>query len=343
MGKPVLLVLHPKQWANSEYGKNSCFDIHHVSIGGVAPSKKNGTPTYDGYAEVVTQEGVEDLVRTAEKLQPTFFLYWLHSGLINTHLQGVRDVSPKTKFLFWFGNHRIHVAGNVIKFAKFVDALYLNSTEPTQFSLYHNYGIKRVGTLWDGFEPDEVPLVETEPQYDCFFAGESYKAAAERNEVFSFPGTHIRREFILRAGKRFNMAVHASRNESWPFPTLPAVYHPHHTVAMRNAKITLNLNHFPSFRHAYTRRTIRSIFARRCHITLYIPGMEDHFENHKHLVWFHKINEGINLIEHYLKDDEAREKIAWEGWKHACRHFTFRHRLDGFSRDMRKWFPGEFK
>ena len=341
--KPVLMVLHPKQWAREEYREHTAFNIHHVSIGGAVPKKRSGVATFDGYAEVVTNEGLRSLYSTANHIQPDFFLFWLHAGLYGEHLEEVRKASPKVKMLFWFGNHRTNLSGGVTRISKYISALFLNSNELTQHKLYGDFGIKRIGTLWDGFDPSEVELLEDPPIYDCFFAGESYLYAQQRNEVFRFPGTDLRREFIIAVSKRVNLACHAARKESWPFPTLPEVYHPNHTAAMRKAKITLNVNHFPSFRQAYTRRTIRSIFARRCHLTYYIPGMEEHFENHKHLVWFHTIDEGLELIDRYLKDDEAREKIAWEGWKLACEKFTFVERLKEFERTLRRFFPEVFK
>jgi spore maturation protein CgeB len=70
--------------------------------------------------------------------------------------------------------------------------------------------------------------------------------------------------------------------------------------------------------------------------------MEDDFENKKHLCWFHTIEEGLELIDYYLKHDEEREKIAWEGWRHACKHFTFRERLRDFEADLRGFFPESF-
>jgi hypothetical protein len=340
--KPVLLVLHPRAWAESDYGKQSGLVIHHASIGGPTPRKLSGTPTSDGYAEVITKEGLQDLYRKAEKFKPDFFLFWLHSGFHAEHLHEVKIRAPASRMLFWFGNHRVKLAGNVTRISKYISALFINSKEPSQFKLYHDFGIERVGTLYDGFDPGGMELVEAAPKYDCFFAGESYSLAQLRNEVLNFPGTKIRRDFILAVHKKFELAVHAARHESWPFPVLKEVYHPHHTAAMREAKITLNVNHFPEFRKAYTRRTIRSIFARRCHITLYIPGMEDDFENKKHLCWFHTIEEGLELIDYYLKHDEEREKIAWEGWRHACKHFTFRERLRDFEVDLRGFFPESF-
>jgi len=341
--KPRLLVLHPKDWATSEHGKKSPFEIRHVSIGGEVPRKLNGTVTYDGYAEAISEDGVQNLYEVVENFKPHFFLFWLHAGFYPTHLERIKELSPHTRFLFWFGNHRTNLSGHVTRTGRYLSALFLNSKEPSQFNLYSQYGIAKIGTLYDGFNPDSVKLIEEPTECDCFFAGESYEAAEKDNQVFHFPGTRLRRDFILAVHRRFNLRVHAARKDSWPFLTYPEVYHPAHTHAMRKAKITLNVNHFPTFKQAYTRRTIRSLFARRCHITYYIPGMEEDFENHKHLVWFHSVEDGLAQIAYYLKNSVEAEKIAQAGWELACERYTFNNRLDDFGKDLRKFFPEVFK
>jgi spore maturation protein CgeB len=130
--------------------------------------------------------------------------------------------------------------------------------------------------------------------------------------------------------EEFRTKVQSDAPKGWPFKTHQATYHPKYTASLREAKITLNVNHYPTLYKAYTRRTIRSLFARRCHITLYIPGMEEDFENHKDVVWFHTLGEGLDLIRYYLDHDAEREEIAWNGWRRAMEAHTFEHRLAEF-------------
>jgi hypothetical protein len=113
MSKPVLIVAHPKDWAVSEYGKNSIFDIVHVSLGGSNPHKINGTPTLDGYAEEVTPEGLDHMNKAFVKYKPSVFLFWLHSGFSFNHLAYLRELCPKVKVAYWYGNHRLSFNGSV--------------------------------------------------------------------------------------------------------------------------------------------------------------------------------------------------------------------------------------
>lgn len=336
MSKPKVIVLHPKDWAISDYGKKSSLEIHHVSIGGKIPKKRSGKPTFDGYADIATIEGTSELYEKFKALQPDVFLWWIHVGVTPVLLRQLKSVSPETKFIMWFGNHRNKVVGNVTSVQGMLDMLLINSTESSQFKLYTKAGIKHVETLWDGFNPDEVPLKECTPEFDVFFGGESYLGESVYNPRLLFPGGPLRHEYITKMDDHFKLCVTSARKASWPFRTYPAVFHPKYTEVMRNAKITVNINHFPDFRKAYTRRTIRSIFARRCHVTHYIPGMEEDFENHKHLVWTHSADEALDVIRYYLDHETEREEIAWAGWQRACERFTFEHRLKDFERCVEK-------
>jgi len=331
MGKPIALVLHPRDWAVSDYGKTSALDIRHVSIGGKVPKKRRGVPTFDGYADMATMEGMTACREAVANLKPRIFFYWMHGDFTPSFLLQLKRINPQMKFVHWFGNHRHKVVGNVTRYKRTLDMLFLNSEDQRQISMYKRL-VPKVYTLWDGFAPNEAPLKEVEPEYDCFFGGNSYLGAVVGNKKLDFPGGKIRYDFICEVNKRFKALVTTGYPRFWPFKTEPEVFHPHYTQCMRRAKITLNVNHFPTLKRAYTRRTIRSIFARRCHITLYIPGMERDFENHKHLVWFRDVDEGLDMIRYYLDHDEKREEIAWEGWKLAMKKFTFRERLRDFEK-----------
>ena len=328
--KPVAVVLHPKAW--EKYGDESEFEYVHVSIGGKNPKKKNGTPSRDGYADVVVPTGVNRLEKVFRERQPDLFLFWLHYGMAPHIIAKLKEISPKTKFIMWYGNHRFQVPRGVTIYKPFLNMVLINSKDKRQYKIYRDHGISHVATLYDGFDPDETLLTEDAPICDCFFGGNSYIKKAFEVSGLNFPGAQIRFKLIMEAMENFDTRVRSNIKGCWPFDTLPETFHPEHTRSLREAKITLNVNHFPTFYKAYTRRTIRSIFARRCHLTYYIPGMEDDFENHKHLVWFNRVDDGVDLIRYYLDHDGERERIAWNGWRHACENFTFKHRMKDFEK-----------
>lgn len=59
-------------------------------------------------------------------------------------------------------------------------------------------------------------------------------------------------------------------------------------------------------------------------VVRYFPEIERMFENHKHLVWFHDPREAVDLMNHYMKNEEQCRKIRENGrqlyyQKHSAR------------------------
>ena len=244
MPKKKLLVLHPKEWAYSDYGKQSRLDISHVSIGGKIPMKRNGTPTFDGYADMATTKGIMDLREAVRSIQPDAFLYWMHGNFLPSLLIQLSRIAPKMKFVNWFGNHRFKVPGNVIRYKQTLDMLLINSKDPKQLAMYKKH-VPHVFCLYDGFSPLESPLVESEPKYDVFFGGNSYLGGVQKNHKLDFPGGKIRYDLIVGCNKRFKTLVTTGYPKFWPFKTEEEIFHPLYAAKIREAKISLNVNHFP--------------------------------------------------------------------------------------------------
>lgn len=60
-------------------------------------------------------------------------------------------------------------------------------------------------------------------------------------------------------------------------------------------------------------------------LTNHVPGMEEHFTNHKHLVWYHSEEECLALAQEYLAKPAARLAIAAEGHRFVHANHTFHH------------------
>lgn len=63
-------------------------------------------------------------------------------------------------------------------------------------------------------------------------------------------------------------------------------------------------------------------------LALWFPGIEDLFENKKHLVWFKNAEEGVELAKYYLTHESERSGIAHSGKKLYDERHTAKHRLD---------------
>ncbi len=60
-------------------------------------------------------------------------------------------------------------------------------------------------------------------------------------------------------------------------------------------------------------RVFRALMSGAFVLIRYFPGIENIFENHKHLVWFHGDEEGLSAIDYYLNNDAERKQIAKNG------------------------------
>jgi len=64
-------------------------------------------------------------------------------------------------------------------------------------------------------------------------------------------------------------------------------------------------------------------------------GMNDLFENKKHLVTYENEEELNELVQYYLKNEEEREKIAREGQKEVHEKHTYEHRAEQILKTVR--------
>jgi spore maturation protein CgeB len=71
-------------------------------------------------------------------------------------------------------------------------------------------------------------------------------------------------------------------------------------------------------------------------LTLWFPGIEDLFENKKHLVWFKTPEEAVKLARYYMEHPLEREKIAKQGHKEYLSKHTAQKRLDYMFDILRK-------
>jgi spore maturation protein CgeB len=91
------------------------------------------------------------------------------------------------------------------------------------------------------------------------------------------------------------------------------------------AKIMLGIDAVTTIEGHWTNRLWLTLGCGGFHLTNYIPGMEEVFENRKHLVWYHDHDECISLVREYLAKPEERKRIAMTGYSYVHEHHTFHH------------------
>lgn len=75
-------------------------------------------------------------------------------------------------------------------------------------------------------------------------------------------------------------------------------------------------------------RTFEAMATGSMLLTNWIPTIEEHFEDGKHLVLYRTPEEMVEKARYYIEHDEEREKIAAAGYEEVMAKHTFKHRLD---------------
>jgi hypothetical protein len=217
--------------------------------------------------------------------------------------QKLKKISPKTKFVMWYGDQRGNVIPPLICGRRgILDALFITNECPNQFNTYNKFGIKQIRNFYHSFDPNEFKLFDTPVKYQVFFGGSRFNAK-------KFPLCTLRAKLINRVRQKYKMVVHGG---GWNFPTEKWVLRTTYAKELRKSWTNLGINHYNITRY-YNRRLFESVASGRLHITYYIPGMEKHFKNKQHLVWFKTIDQAIELINFYLKHPKEMKRIAKNG------------------------------
>lgn len=87
-------------------------------------------------------------------------------------------------------------------------------------------------------------------------------------------------------------------------------------------------------RKFFSVRTANALIAEQFVLTHYKPGFEDLFENHKHLVWFHTLDEAVEKAKYYIPRHNERFRIAKSGRELAEKHLKFEQLVTRIVRDF---------
>jgi hypothetical protein len=97
------------------------------------------------------------------------------------------------------------------------------------------------------------------------------------------------------------------------------------------SKIVLSINCVNDVKKYFSDRQLISMASGSLALSKYIPGIEEYFENHKHLVWFNTKEECLDLINYYLKHDDEREQIGINGARELLKQHTYFERVSELS------------
>ena len=234
-------------------------------------------------------------------MQPNVFRFLKDTWVNPRLLKLLKGASPKTKFIMWYGDQRGKVPDIISERSKFIDMLFVNNADPQQVKMYNKIGIPYVKPFYSNYYPTKYAKVK--PTVDVIFGGNNFNPK-------KFPLSKFRLDTVLAINKICKMKIYGN---GWPVSAAKYIAsRVAYNQALHTAKITLGINHYNVARY-YDRRLFDCLSTGRMHLTHYIPGMEKDFENHKNLVWFKTIPEGVKLIKYYLNNNSKRNAIGKAG------------------------------
>ncbi|OCA83032.1 hypothetical protein A8F94_17970 [Bacillus sp. FJAT-27225] len=161
---------------------------------------------------------------------------------------------------------------------------------------------------------------------DAVHIGNNYDWFEERRKAYGY----IIQPFIDK-GK--NIAVYGM---DWQNPThrfnVPDSFlkgylaHEESVYAYSAAKITLGVHSITDSKTMQSMRTFEVLGCAGFFLTQHTAAIESMFKNHKHLVWSKGYDETVELMDFYLKNDSAREKVAKKGQRYVYKYHTYEQR-----------------
>lgn len=193
-------------------------------------------------------------------------------------------------------------------------------SNPANFLTLREHGLEGLVFLMSGFSPTfHYPVPRRRPLRDVVFIG----GPGQRGQ---------RARFLDAVGQRFHTEVFGRTWESAMQHIsrlrLRGCVEPRgYRRVCATSRIVLGLNEVNDEPYYFSNRTWLSLGCGAFHLTHYVPGLEEVFNNHEHLVWYHDLEECLELIAHYLPRDAERERIARTGHALAIGQHRYFHRV----------------
>ena len=183
------------------------------------------------------------------------------------------------------------------------------------------HGVRGTMYQMSGFSPRyHFPIGPRVPRRDVAFIGG--------------PGVHGERvEFLARISEHVETQIFGPGWEPYraKYPQL-RIGGPVKAAGFRricaSSRIVLGLNQCNDQPGYFSNRTFLTLACRAFHLTHYVPGLENVFEDGVHLAWYHDADECVARVGEFLGDHKRRESIASAGHKLVVDRHQYFHRVE---------------
>lgn len=106
-----------------------------------------------------------------------------------------------------------------------------------------------------------------------------------------------------------------------------------------SAKIVLGVNSRNDQPGYFSDRAFLALACRGFYLTHYVPGLENYFDNHRHLVWFKDQTEMLDMVQRYIKNNPARSGISGAGQTLVYQKYTWEKSMQALMEILKRQKP----
>lgn len=224
--------------------------------------------------------------------------------------------------IMWYFDIRVPIEQRILDRAKRVDLFYI-----TNYGQIPQFIQKKVNAKY----LTQACITEYHSttgsfKYDVSFIGNN-----------NLTGSGMREELLNFIGSRFDLHVFGARWSSKNFTCHPRIFKEEYADVCTSSKIIIDIK---SFGYCLD---VEGYFSNRTPLTLgfggfllsqYTPGVDQMYEDKKHLVYFKTPEEAIGLIEYYLHYEEERKQIAEQGKQYVLKNHTYIRKMEQMIQDV---------
>ena len=229
------------------------------------------------------------------------------------------DLCSRVPSVMWYRDLRVPPDPEIVARARHADTLFL--TAGGQAPLFEAAGVRRALYLPDGVDAEHDRPQEPSANFECDVAylgsGDPYRAA-----------------FLAKVARRFRLKTFGRRWEPWAEEVGWTGREAHHDDFGRvcaSARIVLGVERGfqrQALVNDYTsNRMWRVMVAGGFYLGYATPGVRRLVRDGEHCVFYDDDEQALDLIEHYLSDAAARERIRAAGRGFLLEHHTLDARL----------------
>ncbi len=238
----------------------------------------------------------------------------------------MEEISKEIPTVVWMEEPRVNLDSSQLAYVQHVRLLCLSS--PLLVRDYQRQGLTNASFIMSGFSPTFHKPAVTFPRTAAVF---------ERDIAFiGSPGVLGNRPGFLGWLANHHRVEVFGPERTWAatLQKYPQLHYCHevdpsgYAQICATSRIVLGLNQDHDSPLYFSNRVFLTLACRGFHLLHYVPGMEDVFENGKHLAWFKNQEECLVAIDHYLAHEDERLSIAENGYRLVMAKHKYEDRVD---------------